>query len=79
MEVISILHFNKNKIELYGCRISKMVSYWRNNRDRIFGQMTLWNKNSEAQELEKLSPTEDQGAILGQVKKIICIRFLNRI
>lgn len=46
--------------------IAKMVSYWRNNCDRIKGQLTIWlSKNQLPDELQHLEM--DYGAILPQV------------
>jgi len=42
-----------------------MLSYWRNNRDRILGQMTVWFSNGQNPDSTK----EDlYGAIIPQVK-----------
>ncbi|XP_021943880.2 DNA polymerase subunit gamma-1 isoform X1 [Folsomia candida] len=46
-------------------KISKQSSYWRNNRDRIFGQMTVWYDNqAEGTSSNKQS---EMGAIVPQV------------
>lgn len=46
-----------------------MTSYWRNNRDRILGQMTVWFNSSESSEFVDDDITEDEkyGAIIPQV------------
>jgi hypothetical protein len=49
-----------------------MVSYWRNNRDRILSQLTVWDSEksvSDEQESSHSGTAEDKciGAILPQV------------
>ncbi|ODN03888.1 DNA polymerase subunit gamma-1 [Orchesella cincta] len=47
-------------------RLSKMTSYWRNNRDRIMGQMTVWH-DQEQVSLQDADKEPSYGAILPQV------------
>ncbi|XP_059611464.1 DNA polymerase subunit gamma-1, mitochondrial [Phlebotomus argentipes] len=49
--------------------IAKMLSYWRNNRDRISGQIVVWLLNSQLPDHLKLSEG-DFGAIIPQV--VVC-------
>ncbi|XP_015593399.1 DNA polymerase subunit gamma-1, mitochondrial [Cephus cinctus] len=51
-------------------RIAKMVSYWRNNRDRILSQMVIWINHKDLPTISKKSKEKGRtryGAIIPQV------------
>src|ERR1700678_1805757 len=48
-------------------RLSKMVSYWRNNKDRIMGQIAVWMKGLDEQDSDS---DAEFGAILPQVGNV---------
>ncbi|CAH0386619.1 unnamed protein product [Bemisia tabaci] len=49
--------------------ISRMLSYWRNNRDRIEGQLAVWLNDKDIPRSMRL-PSDELGAIIPQV--IVC-------
>ena len=64
LNLVSPLSLSQNGM-FYLNSLSKMVSYWRNNRDRIMGQMTVWLHGDE---LPFIPDDEfEYGAILPQV------------
>lgn len=47
--------------------LSKMISYWKNARDRIMGQMVVWFDRDDVQKTPKADECADNGVILPRI------------